>query len=89
MPLLAIPEYRKRWEAARAQEMLAADRALARSRARWVLLAGATVALAYVPFALAFHTTDDAYGMVYFWTGILLANSGPLVILWLAIRSEE
>ena len=89
MPLLAIPEYRKRWESARAQEMLAADRALARSRARWVLLAGATVALAYVPFALAFHTTSDAYGMICFWTGILLANFGPLVILWLAVRSEE
>lgn len=88
-PLLNLPEYRRHWETTRAEEMLTADRALGRSRARWALLGFATVGLAYVPFVFAFHTTSGAYGMVYFWTGIVLANSGPLVVLWLAVKSEE
>ena len=89
MPLLRIPEYRKQWEMARAAEMLAADRALARSRARWTTLGFATIFFAYVPFAFAFHTTNASYGMIYFWTGILLANSGPLVVFWFAVKDEE
>ena len=88
-PLLTIPEYRRHWETARAGEMLAAERALARSRVRWALLGFATVGLAYMPFVFAFHTANAAAGLVYFWTGIVLANSGPLVVLWLAVKSEE
>ena len=87
--LLTIPPTRRRWEAARALEIQEAEEALNRSRLRWFLLGIAVALLGYIPFAFAWHTTSETMGNVYFWTGILVTDIGPMVVLWAWARSED
>ena len=87
--MLRIPSARLRWETERALEIQAADEALSRSRFRWFLLGMASVAVGYLPMALAWHTSSKKTGDVLFWTAILLSDVGPMVVLWCWARSEE
>ncbi|HET7042580.1 MAG TPA: hypothetical protein VFI13_11195 [Gemmatimonadales bacterium] len=87
--MLTISAARRARETARALEIDAAERALFRSRLRWFGVGLVVVALAYVPMVFAFHTADRKAGVALFWLAILIANSGPLVVLWCAMKSEE
>ena len=87
--MLTIARWRVEVESARAAEIEAAERALGHSRIGWFLLGLAVVALAYLPLAWSFHTTDPKLGNVYFWLAILIGDIGPLVVLWCAAKSEE
>ena len=87
--LIDIPPKRRAWEAERAAEHDAAERALERARFGWFLLALLMVGLGYLPMAFAPHVEDQALGEALFWLGILLADVGPQVVLWIAVKSEE
>lgn len=89
MPLLTIPEYRRAWETARAEEIARAERALMRERLAWFGVAIGCVLAGIGMVGMAFHTAGLRLATVWLAAAIVVGEAGPLAILIIAVRREE
>lgn len=89
MPLLRIPEYRRAWETARAEEIMRAERAIARERLAWFGVALACVLAGIGMVGIAFHTESLRIATVWLAAAAAIGEGGPLAVLIIAVRREE
>lgn len=87
--MLTIPPARMAYEAARAAEIQAADRAMRRERILWYFAGLGCVLGGMALAALGLHAYDDLLRAIWFSTAILLGEVGPIVILVIALHREE
>jgi hypothetical protein len=87
--MLTIPPARRAREAARAEEIQAADRALIRERLWWFAAGLASVWVGLWMVAMGFHSDRLSIGLVWVGGGILMGEVGPFLALLIAVRREE
>jgi hypothetical protein len=87
--MLTIPPKRRAFEAARAAEIQAAEKAIFRERVGWFLAAVACSLAGSAIASVGFHVHTPNDGAIWIGLGLLLGEIGPMVILVVAVRREE
>ena len=87
--MLTIPPERRAWEAARAEEIQTAERALRRERLRWFLAGVVSVWVGIWMVLMGFHTDRVSIANVWIGAGLVVGEVGPFLALLIAVRREE
>ena len=87
--MLTIPPARRAWEAARAEEIQLAERAVLRERFWWFVAGVVSVWVGIWMVLMGFHTDRVSIANVWIGAGMVVGEVGPLLALLIAVRREE